>query len=146
MKEYKHPYIGAGVVVEEKGRILLGVRARDPFKGKYEYPSGFVNYGERVEDAAVREFMEETGFKVKLTGIVGVYSDKNRDPRVHSAYVLFAGKIVGGRKKLSAEVRRLEWVDARSLRKSDWCFDYHKSFHDYLKWKKGKGAYWSSRR
>ncbi len=45
-----------------------------------ELPGGFVEYGENVESTAIREAEEETGLKIELEGIIGVYSEPDRDP------------------------------------------------------------------
>ncbi len=60
---------------------MLIKRLNEPFKGHYALPGGIVEYGERVEDAVLREVEEETGLKGEIHSLVGVYSDPNRDPR-----------------------------------------------------------------
>jgi len=73
----------------ELGLVL--VRRRYPPLG-WALPGGFVDYGERVEDAAVREALEETSLRVELRGLVGVYSDPARDPRRHTISAVFWGR------------------------------------------------------
>jgi 8-oxo-dGTP diphosphatase len=70
----------------QKGVVL--VRRRNPPAG-WALPGGFVDYGESVEQAAVREALEETGLTVELYGLLGVYSDPGRDPRQHTMSVVF---------------------------------------------------------
>jgi 8-oxo-dGTP diphosphatase len=69
------------VVLDAAGRLLLVRRGREPFKGRYALPGGFVDAGERVETAALRELREETGIVGRIERLVGVYSDPGRDPR-----------------------------------------------------------------
>ncbi len=58
----------------ENGSVLLGRRAIDPGKGRWSFPSGYVDRGEDVQQAARREVLEETGLHVDIGGLVGVYS------------------------------------------------------------------------
>ncbi|MCI4370683.1 MAG: NUDIX hydrolase, partial [Thermoplasmata archaeon] len=64
-----------------RGRLLLVLRAREPFRGTWALPGGFVEAAESVEDAVVRELREETGLRARTVGLVGVYSQPGRDPR-----------------------------------------------------------------
>jgi ADP-ribose pyrophosphatase YjhB (NUDIX family) len=89
---FDDPKVAVGVVVELDGGILLGKRNHDPMRGSWCFPSGFVDSGEVPEDAAIREVEEETGIKVELDRILGVYS-KAGDPVIFIAY---AGHAVGG--------------------------------------------------
>lgn len=73
---------GEGVVLIERSNPPLG----------WALPGGFVDYGETCEQAAVREMKEETGLDVRLTGLLGVYSDPDRDPRRHTMSVVYTGE------------------------------------------------------
>jgi 8-oxo-dGTP diphosphatase len=65
-------------------RLVLIRRGTDPFEGQWALPGGFVEVGETTEDAAVREAEEETGLRVELVRLIGVYSEPDRDPRGHN--------------------------------------------------------------
>ena len=72
---YLDPKLAVAVVIEREGRILLGRRGpgtREP--GKWSFPAGFVERGEPVEEAAVREVREEVGLAVTLGPLIGLYS------------------------------------------------------------------------
>src|SRR5215813_10815651 len=64
----------AGTIPTEAGRIVLTRRAINPARGKWTFPGGYVDWGEPVEAAAIRETLEETGLTVELGGLIGVYS------------------------------------------------------------------------
>ncbi len=84
------------VVPMGENRILLIRRANEPFQGCWALPGGFVDVGERVEDACLRELREETGIVGEIRCLVGVFSDPNRDPRGHTVSVVYAVGRVGG--------------------------------------------------
>jgi len=72
---YLDPKLAVGVLISRDGRILLGKRgpgAREP--GKWSFPAGFVERGERVEQAAAREAWEETGLDIVVGDLIGLYS------------------------------------------------------------------------
>ncbi|MEQ1818231.1 MAG: NUDIX hydrolase [Terricaulis sp.] len=77
------------VVFDGQDRLLLIRRANEPFMDRYALPGGFVEAGETVEAAALRELKEETGVVGRIERLVGVYSEPNRDPRGHTVSVAF---------------------------------------------------------
>lgn len=82
------------VVFDAQDRLLLIRRANEPFIDRFALPGGFVEAGETVEAAALRELKEETGVDGRIVRLIGVYSDPNRDPRDHTisvAFLVFAG-------------------------------------------------------
>jgi len=72
-------------------KVLLIKRGRDPFKGHWAFPGGFVDYGETVEAAAARELAEETGVRDVHLAQLHTYSDPNRDPREPTVTIVFYG-------------------------------------------------------
>jgi 8-oxo-dGTP diphosphatase len=79
------------MVIYDRERGIVLVKRRFPPLG-WALPGGFVEYGESVETAAVREAKEETGLDVELKGLVGVYSDPRRDLRKHTISTVFWGE------------------------------------------------------
>ena len=68
------PKVAAVVLVRSGGKLVMVRRAIDPALGRWSFPSGYVDRGESVEEAAVREVKEETGLEIRLDGLVGLYS------------------------------------------------------------------------
>lgn len=89
---YLDPKVVACTLVETGGGILLLKRAIEPGKGKWVLPGGFVDRGEPVEAAAVRETWEECGITVRIDHLAGVYSYPNEIPVV----IVYAASPVSG--------------------------------------------------
>jgi 8-oxo-dGTP diphosphatase len=87
--------VGAGVLVEREGRVLLGRRTVDPQYGCWCFPAGFVEYDESPEEAAVRECKEETGLEVRIVELLDVFHYTG-DFRGAGILVLYKAEIVGG--------------------------------------------------
>jgi 8-oxo-dGTP diphosphatase len=89
---YLDPKVAVAVVLGDATGVLLGKRRIDPGSGRWSFPAGYVNRGEVLEEAAVREVEEELGVQIALRGLVGVYSSRG-DPVV---LVVYAGTILSG--------------------------------------------------
>ncbi len=144
-KQHINPGVTVNWVITKGNKILLQRRAKPPFENRWEIGGGFVNYGETVEDALIREVKEETGFDIEPEEIIGVYSDPKRDPRKHSISIFFAVKIIGGKLRINKEVKEFKWFQKNEIDFNSLGFDHAKIIKDYLKWKKNKGTYWSTK-
>jgi ADP-ribose pyrophosphatase YjhB (NUDIX family) len=89
---YQDPKVAACTISMVDGGIVLLKRAIEPHRGKWVFPGGFVDRGEAVPAAAVRETLEEVNLRVSLTGILDVYSF----PRQEVVVVVYAAEVVGG--------------------------------------------------
>ena len=117
------------VIFDPEGRVLLIRRGHPPYAGSYALPGGFVEIGETVEEACRREALEETGIKVDVLRLVGVYSDPARDPRGHtvsSAYVTILPRAVTP--KAGSDAAGAEWVE--DWRRVELAFDHAQILRD----------------
>ncbi len=130
----KTPYLTTDGIIElyEEERfkgIVLIERKNEP-KG-LALPGGFVDVGESVEEALVREMREETNLEVEISTLLGVYSDPKRDPRFHTASVVFTaksqGQPQGGDDAKTAKVYAVEEIPMDQL-----VFDHGAILKDYL--------------
>lgn len=87
------PLIAADVIAEIGTRIVLIERRNSPLG--WAIPGGFVDVGEQVEAAAVRELREETALEVELRALLGIYSRPDRDPRGHTVTAVYVGRARG---------------------------------------------------
>lgn len=91
---HRNPAPTVDVVIQLPGDLVVLVERRFEPPG-WALPGGFVEYGETLEAAAVREALEETGLLVRLVDLVGCYSDPRRDPRGHTIATVFLGTAEG---------------------------------------------------
>ena len=89
---YFDPKIAATAVVERGGRVLLIQRGNHPGYGQWSMPGGYVDRGEVVEEAAAREVWEETGLRVEINELIGLFSERGH-PVIVAA---FAAREAGG--------------------------------------------------
>jgi ADP-ribose pyrophosphatase YjhB (NUDIX family) len=89
---YLGPKLAAGAIFELDGGIVLIQRDIEPGYGKWTFPGGFVERGERAERAAEREVLEETGLAIEVREIVGLYTYEGQVPAVAA----FAARVTGG--------------------------------------------------
>ena len=119
-----------GIILRDK-QILLIQRKSQPFKGNWALPGGFVDYGERTEDAVIREIFEETGLKTRVLSLVGVYSDPQRDPRGHTITVVYDLEIMGGTLQHGDDASDAQFFPLNTL--PSLSFDHDKIIQDRFK-------------
>jgi ADP-ribose pyrophosphatase YjhB (NUDIX family) len=126
---YLDPKVAACSIIELNGGIVLLKRSIQPEKGKWVFPGGFVDRGEKVEEAALRETMEECGLKTEIEGLLGVYSYPGQTVVV----VVYRARHLSGLLKAGDETReaqsfpmdRIPWEDLAFRSTTD-------ALHDYL--------------
>ena len=123
------PQLMVDVVVPTEEGVVLIRRGSGPFEGQWALPGGFVEVGETVEEAAVREAAEETGLAVELARLVGVYSDPGRDPRGHNVSVAFLARVLGGQLSASTDAAEVSVLDPGAV---DLAFDHRRIIDDAL--------------
>ena len=90
---YLDPKLAVGTIItDEQNRVVLVRRAIEPGYGKWVFPGGYVDRGEEVQAAAVREAREETGLDVRLDRLINIYSYAGRVPVI----VVYAATMIGG--------------------------------------------------
>lgn len=114
------PKVAAVVLISLDGKLVLVRRGIEPALGRWSFPSGYVDRGERVEDAAVREVLEETGLEVEVNRLVGLYSSRG------SAVILavYSARVVGGRLRPGSEVQEVGLFDLDDLPPLPFPHDY----------------------
>jgi|SRR5215212_3162295 len=158
---HKNPVPAVDFIIsrDNDSKILLVRRKNDPFRGMLSIPGGFVNERETVEDAMKREAKEETSLIVEPIAILGVYSDPQRDPRMHTISITFVTTIVQGNEYARDDAAALQWVNVEGeldtlIQSKQIAFDHPKILGDYKKWIKaaqgsvesGKPTFWSTKK
>jgi 8-oxo-dGTP diphosphatase len=132
-QERKNPLPTVDIIIEIAGRGIVLIERKNPPHG-WALPGGFVDYGESLEHAAVREAKEETSLDVKLVEQFHSYSDPRRDPRHHTISTVFIATAEGTPRgeddARSAEIFRGENLPAAIV------FDHPQILRDYFDYKK----------
>ena len=124
------PYVTVDIIIELKEGIILIERSNPPYG--WALPGGFVDYGESLEHAAVREAKEETNVDLENLKQFHTYSDPNRDPRFPTISTVFIGR-GQGKPQFGDDAKGLKIVPYKELLKLDYAFDHKKIIQDYLK-------------
>ena len=115
------------LILYDKGKKIVLIRRKNPpYKDQLALPGGFVDIGETVEDACVREAKEETSLKVKIKKMVGVFSKPDRDPRGHTVTVAFLCEPTpkSPKPKANTDAASLEIIPLSEIHKLDLAFDH----------------------
>ncbi len=126
------PYVTVDVIIEVVGGIVVIQRSNPPFG--WALPGGFVDYGESLEDAVVREAKEETDLVLTEVKQLHTYSDPGRDPRFHTIGTVFTAK-AQGKPKAGDDAADIKVIKLSQIEKLDFAFDHKKILQDYLKTK-----------
>lgn len=139
IKEYKNPFPTVDIIIEveaggvEKGIVLIK-RKNEPLG--WAIPGGFVDYGESLEEAAVREAREETGLRVQLVRQFHTYSDPKRDPRFHSISTVYIAR-AQGTPEARDDAGEVGIFGRRNLPEGI-AFDHSTILEDYFKERRGE--------
>jgi 8-oxo-dGTP diphosphatase len=128
VETYRNPFPTVDIIIRDNsGRVVMIERRNEP--SGWALPGGFVDYGETLESAAVREAREETGLEVEDLRQFHAYSDPTRDSRQHNISVVFTARGVG---TLHAgdDAKTARWFALDAL-PSPLCFDHAQILADY---------------
>lgn len=101
---YRNPTVGVAVALVEEDSLLLGKRR----EGRWCIPCGHVEWGEGIEEAALREFFEETGLDVELGGLLAVHSNFH-NPSAYTVGIWFHGKRIRGEPRPGGDLREVRF-------------------------------------
>jgi ADP-ribose pyrophosphatase YjhB (NUDIX family) len=131
---YKNPIPTVDIIIEAESNGVILIKRKNPPHG-WALPGGFVDYGESLEEAAIREAKEETSLDVELIRQFHTYSDPGRDPRHHTITTVYIGK---GKGIAHARDDAFEiGVFTSSTLPAEIAFDHRKILEDYFKLTKG---------
>lgn len=134
MANHKNPSLTADIFIYDNDlNFILIKRKNDPFKDCWALPGGFVEYGESVESAAIREAKEETSIDIELEELVNVYSKPDRDPRGHTVTVAFTAHGDFSARKADSDAKDIGIFSQLQLDDIKLAFDHDKIIKDCLK-------------
>jgi ADP-ribose pyrophosphatase YjhB (NUDIX family) len=108
---FDDPKVAVGVLAQRRGRLLLVRRNLEPHRGEWSFPSGYVDTGESLEQAALREAKEETGLDVRLERLLGAYSAAGE--RV--IFIAYAARVTAGRIQVGDECQAVRFFPPDEL-------------------------------
>ncbi len=123
-----NPLPTVDIIIEIEGKGIVLIRRKNPPYG-WAIPGGFVDYGESIENAAVREALEETSLKVRLLRQFHVYSSPDRDSRFHSISTVFIALATGT--PIAADDAQEAGIFTKDSLPDEIVFDHRKILDDY---------------
>ena len=134
MADYKIPSLTADIFIFDVDfNFILIKRLNDPYKDCWALPGGFVEYGESVETAAIREAKEETSIDVELIDLINVYSKPDRDPRGHTVTVAYTAKGDLDSMKADSDAKDIGIFNINDLDGINIAFDHAQIIRDCFK-------------
>jgi len=118
--------VDAVILMNDRKDLVLIRRKNPPFQNFYALPGGFVEIGETVEDACIREVKEETNINVKIIKLIGVFSDPKRDPRGHTVTIAYLCEPISKKEEPKAldDAAALELIPLSKIISLDLAFDH----------------------
>ena len=118
--------VDAVILINNNHDIVLIRRKKPPFVGELALPGGFVDVGETVEDACIREVKEETNININILKLIGVFSNPKRDPRSHNVTIGFLCEPLTDNEKPKAmdDAKSLEIVPLSKISTLKLAFDH----------------------
>ena len=106
----------AGALVVREGKILLGLRDREPYRGLWDIPGGFLEAEEHPEAGAIREVKEETGLDIHPDGLIGIYMDRyGKGNSPYTLNIFYEAHVTGGSERPSSDLADLRWFHVEQL-------------------------------
>ena len=130
LEQYRNPVPTVDVIIELDGKGIVLIQRKNPPYG-WALPGGFVDYGESLEDAAVREAKEETSLDVTLLKQFHTYSDPKRDPRQHTITTVYVAKAKGAPKAADDAVEI--GIFQKDSLPEEMAFDHREILRDYFR-------------
>ena len=125
------PKVAAGAIVSIEGKAIILRRAHNPGKGLWTFPGGFVDRGEAVGDAAIREVREEAGVIVRLGPLLGVYSFTG----MPTVVIVYLAELVEGTPRAAAESTEIRLVGPDEIPFEELAFDTTRAaLRDWRTW------------
>ena len=132
-KKNRNPVPTVDIIIEQGEGVVLILRRNEP--RQWAIPGGFCDYGESLEEAAVREAREETSLKVELIEQFHTYSDPRRDPRQHNITTVFIARAIGGTLQAQDDAQDIGVFTEADL-PPELAFDHDQILKDYFLYKK----------
>lgn len=129
---FRNPIPTVDIIIEWGDRRILLIERVNPPHG-WALPGGFVDYGESLEKAAIREAFEETGLKIRLLQQLHSYSDPDRDPRQHNITTVFLAR-AEGTPVASSDAKSCQIVSLDEL-PGPLVFDHERIIEDYRRFR-----------
>ncbi len=127
---YRNPIPTVDIIIEIESKGVVLIKRKNPPYG-WAIPGGFVDYGESLEEAAVREAKEETNLNVKLVKQFHTYSNPKRDPRHHSISTVYIAK-TKGKPKAKDDALKIGIFNESNL-PDEIAFDHRSILNDYFR-------------
>jgi ADP-ribose pyrophosphatase YjhB (NUDIX family) len=128
---YRNPVPTVDLIIRDQFRRVVLIKRRNPPFG-WALPGGFVDYGEDLESAALREALEETSLHVDLERQFHTYSSPGRDPRKHTITTVFLATVTGGQLRAADDAAEALFFTRKEIREAVLAFDHAEILSDYF--------------